>query len=219
VWPRVRQCAAPERAINSARGYRQANFKGSSCVSGERGDSSMRRLLVAAALVLTPLTLSACATETYYQAQTERGGYGYAENRIEANRYRVSFRGNSLTDRETVENYLIFRAAELTLQQGYDYFVVADRGTHERNSLRSYGPYYPGFAPNYWFYTRRGLWRPFYDPFFDEPRAYEEITRYEASAEIAMFHGQKPGSNANAFDAHEVVANLQSKVTRAPPAT
>ena len=106
--------------------------------------------------------------------------------------------------------------AELTVEKGYDYFIVADRGTHAHSRLESYGPYYPGFAPNYWFFTRRGVWRPFYDPFFDEPRSYEEVTRFEASAEIAMFHGRKPADNASAFDAHDVVSNLQSKVH--PPA-
>ena len=39
----------------------------------------------------------------------------------------VTFAGNSVTDRDTVERYLLFRAAELTVQNGGDYFVFADR--------------------------------------------------------------------------------------------
>ena len=174
----------------------------------------MRSLLAAMALTLA---LGACATETPYQPRTQRGGFGYAESQIESNRFRVSFSGNSLTDRETVENYLLFRAAELTVQRGYDYFVVADRGVQGHSQLRSMGPYHVGFAPEYWYFTRRG-WMPFYDPFFDEPQSYEQVTRYEASSEIAMFHGSKPADNPNAFDAREVVSNLQAKVTR-PPAS
>jgi hypothetical protein len=170
--------------------------------------------IVLAALTLT--LLAACATATPYQARAERAGYGYSDSQIESNRYRVSFRGNTLTDRETVENYLLFRAAELTVQNGYDYFIVADRGTQRHSQLRSTGSYYQGFAPYYWYRTRRG-WLPFYDPFFDQPQSYQEIEQYEASAEIAMFHGHKPTENANAFDAREVVANLQGKVTRPPP--
>ena len=46
-----------------------------------------------------------------------------------ANRFLVSFSGNSVTSRDTVERYLFFRAAELTLQNGYDYFLMADRDT------------------------------------------------------------------------------------------
>ena len=175
----------------------------------------MRLFLAAVAL---GLGLAACATETPYQPIVERGGYGYSENQIESNRYRVSFRGNSLTERETVENYLLFRAAELTQQRGFDYFIVADRGVQGHSELRSMGPYRAGFAPNYWFFTRRG-WLPFYDPFFDQPASYREITRFEASAEIAMFHGQKPAENANAFDARDVVANLGPRVHTPVPAS
>ncbi len=144
-----------------------------------------------------------------------RGGYGYSEHQIESNRYRVQFQGNSLTDRETVENYLLYRAAELTVEHGYDYFIVADRGVHGQSHLSPVGGYYPAFAPNYWYFTRRG-WMPFYDPFFDSPMAYREITRYEASAEIAMFHGAKPADNASAFNAREVADNLRDRVTRPP---
>jgi hypothetical protein len=52
-------------------------------------------------------------------------------------------------------------------------------------------------------------------PVFDEP-SYREVTRYEAIAEIAMFNGVKPANDANAFNAREVQANLQGRVTRPP---
>ena len=45
-------------------------------------------------------------------------GYGFSEQRIEDDRYRITFRGNSSTSRETVENSLLYRAAELTVQTG-----------------------------------------------------------------------------------------------------
>src|SRR3546814_19669289 len=62
-------------------------------------------------------------------------GYGHAVQQIESDRFRVSFAGNSLTDRRTVENYLLYRAAELTLAQGKDHFVVVSRET-DRKSTR-----------------------------------------------------------------------------------
>src|SRR5918995_6473317 len=81
----------------------------------------------APALVLG-LLIAACAggPTPYQQAQD---GYGYSEQRIEENRYRVSFAGNSATTRQTVEDYLLYRAAELTVQTGHDWFEVADRST------------------------------------------------------------------------------------------
>jgi hypothetical protein len=46
--------------------------------------------------------------------QFDSSSRGYSEQQIENNRFRVQFAGNSLTDRKTVETYLLYRAAELT---------------------------------------------------------------------------------------------------------
>jgi hypothetical protein len=173
----------------------------------------MRTLLLALAVG----ALSACATQTAYQpASPQTEGYGYHEQTIEANRVRISFRGNSLTDRETVENYLLFRAAEITLAQGKDYFVIADRDTQSNSRLVATDFDRSRFG--YRFFSRRHGWAPFYDPFWDDPSAYREVTRYEAFAEITMASGRKPADNPNAFDAHEVQANLQGHIVRPPPA-
>ncbi len=172
----------------------------------------MRMLALAAVAGL----LAACATATPYQP-TETAGYGFQEQTIESNRVRITFRGNSLTDRETVETYLLYRAAEVTLQSGKDYFVIADRDTEEHSRLQEdgFGRGRYGFA--YYAYRPRWGWSPWYDPFWDEPSRYREVTRYEAIAEIAMFNGRKPANDANAFDAREVQANLQGRVVRPPP--
>jgi hypothetical protein len=181
----------------------------------------MRRFLL---LALT-LLLAACATSTAtpYQPRGE-SGYGYSEQAIEANRLRLSFRGNSLTERDTVETYLLFRAAEVTVERGYDYFVTTQRAT-DRDSYLRRDPayYYPSFRPTYWYHARRFGWRPYYDPmfadpFWNSPYAYQEITRYEAIAEITMMRGRKPASDADAYDAREVIENLAPHVQRpAPP--
>lgn len=172
----------------------------------------MRMLLIAAVAGL----LTACATATPYQpAANDR--YGFQEQQIEGNRVRITFRGNSLTDRETVENYLLYRAAEVTLQSGKDYFIVASRDTDEHTRLQGMGRY-PRFAFDYWYFSPRHGWGPWNDPFWDEPMSYREVTRYEATAEIAMFTGPKPQNDANAFDAREVQTNLQGHIVR-PPAS
>lgn len=159
--------------------------------------------------------LAACATPTPYQPATDN--YGFHEQQIEGNRYRITFSGNSLTERETVENYLLYRAAELTLERGMDYFIVANRDTEEHSRLQATNPR-PYFPFDYWYYSPRRGWSPWYDPFWNEPNSYREVTRYEAVAEIAMFRGQKPADNPDAFDAREVQANLQGRIMR-PPAT
>jgi len=174
----------------------------------------MRIFMAMAALWL----LAACATQTPYQpaAGTGSNAYGFQEQRIEENRVRITFRGNTLTNRETVENYLLYRAAEVTVQSGRDYFIVANRDTDERTRLQ--GSPTPRFGFDYWYYSPRRGWGPWYDPFWNDPVSYREVTRYEAMAEIAMFSGRKPADNADAFDAREVMTNLQGRIVR-PPAT
>ena len=85
--------------------------------------------------------LAACATPTPYQPNVpgQQTSGGYSELRLEQNRFRVTFTGNSLTSRETVEAYLLFRAAELTTQQGYDWFSIVDRHTDRDARILSRG--------------------------------------------------------------------------------
>ena len=169
----------------------------------------MRRFAIAAALLL-----SACATATPYQPQ-DRDGYGFSEQRLENNRFRIEFHGNSVTARAQVEDAMLYRAAELTLQSGYDYFVVVTRGTDKRTQIYADGPYYSPFYTGR-FYSRRFGWRPLYDPFYDDPLNYTEVTRYEAEGEIAMYKGAKPAGDAKAFDARQVQQNLAGKVVPPP---
>ena len=165
--------------------------------------------LGAAALLL----LAACATATPYGPASQGGGYGFSDQRIESNRFRITFRGNSSTPRETVENSLLYRAAELTVDQGYDYFVVIENDTEADTSFR--GSSYPAF------YGRYGYGYPFHRPFYSFPYyAYgfgwgypydsyvREVTRYSAVAFVAMHKGDKPEANPNAFNAREVLDNL-----------
>ena len=92
------------------------------------------------------LLLAACAVPTPYQAAD--GGYGYRDQQIEDKRYRVTFEGNSLTERSDVQNFLLYRAAELTVQNGYDYFTVVDRDLERSTRYYSSGYvddfYFPG---------------------------------------------------------------------------
>ena len=60
------------------------------------------------------LGLAGCADAPVYAPQTSPRSTGYADKQLAENRYRVSFRGNSATGRETVEDYPLRRAAEVT---------------------------------------------------------------------------------------------------------
>lgn len=168
------------------------------------------------------LLLAACATATPYGPAEQGGGYGFSEQQIEQNRFRITFRGNSSTSRETVENSLLYRAAELTVQQGFDYFVVVENDTEESTSYRgsAYPAFYGRYGYGYPFHHGYGAF-PYYAYGFGWGYPYDtyarEITRYSAVAFVTMHQGDKPGDNSQAFDAREVMKNLGPYVLGAPP--
>ncbi|NQY12279.1 MAG: hypothetical protein HRT81_00260 [Henriciella sp.] len=176
--------------------------------------------------------LGACATATPYQAATS-GSKGYANQQIESDRWNISFAGNSLTDRKTVETYLLYRAAELTDLEGYDYFRVVQRETDENRRLVAtgfYDPFYSHFHCDYRFYGRRGRLagypRGWYarraafhgpfgyrDPFWYDDWDVREVVRYEATSEIIMGRGETP-DDPSFFNADEVLMNLSGRIVR-----
>ncbi len=69
------------------------------------------------------LILVACATT--YQPKSFSGGY--SETQLDPTTARVTFEGNGYSNRSTVESYLIYRAAEITVDRGFDWFTVNER--------------------------------------------------------------------------------------------
>lgn len=169
-------------------------------------------LPIVAALAL----VGACATSTPYQAASP-SDRGYSNQQIENDRWLVSFSGNSLTNRQTVETYLLYRAAELTAQSGYDHFRMVRRATDADSSFVPVGGSYGHFAPYYRYYGHHGrlLYPSYYrhDPFWHSAPDYREVTRFEASAEILMGRGPKPDDPAY-FSADEVLMNLSGQILR-----
>lgn len=153
------------------------------------------------------LLLAACGSPTPYQPVFD--GYGYTEQRLEPNRFRVTFSGNSLTGRQTVENYLLFRAAEVTLISGNDHFVVVERDTERSTTYYSdfYGPGVFGGFSTY----RSGIG---FGGFTTGTTRSSD--RYTAQAYIVVYPGPKPPDDPNAYDARAVMENLSSRIVRAP---
>lgn len=173
-------------------------------------------ILMTAAVLL----LAACATPTPFEpVGVSHGNGGYSEQRIEDDRYRVMFTGNSFTSRARVENFLLYRAAQLTLQQGYDGFTMVTRQTDpnvQTSVTRTPGFGALGYWGPSWRYRRGGFgwssWDPWVgSPFWSDDVDVSTVTSYEASAEILMFRGQEPGE-PNTFDARQVIENLRAAV-------
>ena len=76
---------------------------------------------------LMSLALAACATAPApYGPALKANGAGYTDTRIEADRYRVMYRARS-GSAARASDFALRRAAELTLQSGYDWFTVTQR--------------------------------------------------------------------------------------------
>jgi hypothetical protein len=145
--------------------------------------------------------LVACAGPTPYQRLIE--GRGYHEEQLDASRFRVSFFGNARTSPETIENYVLFRAAELTLESKGDYFIVLDQGegrlaTVTPNSLERPQQEYEG---------EDGA----QDPIFETVAtgSVRPVVSHQATLVIEVHTGPRPADQLNAFGASELKDRLK----------
>lgn len=161
----------------------------------------MSRLL---ALLLT-LGMSACATLTSYQPVT--GGYGYSEQKLDTDRYRVSFAGSAATPKQTVENYLLFRAAELTLVNGGEHFIVSNSTMQaEGDNSPSIGIGLGGFR----FGGSGGLGIGV----GTSTSAGGERIAWRGQADILIRKGPKPEGATDAYNPRELINNLDPLIQR-----
>jgi hypothetical protein len=177
----------------------------------------MRRTASVLGVVLAlSLGLAACETATPYQplAAGNAVSGGFTDQKLDDTHYRVVFQGNSATSREQVENYLLYRAAELTVNQGFDWFEMVDRRTNNQGYayVVPQGPYY--WSP-YWRFWGQWGWND-WDPYWGGPWGYDvqTVDRYQAIAEIGLGHGHKSTDNARALDARSVMQNLGPQIVK-----
>ncbi len=99
-------------------------------------------LLRISCLVALITSLNACGD---YQQMEEYGGIpfgGYTDTRINQNTAIVTFRGNIFQPQSEIRTLLINRCAEVTLANGYDYFVVTSITSSPVNvNLHEYSTY------------------------------------------------------------------------------
>jgi len=81
-------------------------------------------------IAISALLIQGCATS--YQGSGFSGGY--SETQLDENVFNVSFRGNGYTGRERVADFTLLRSAELTLNNGFQYFAIIDANSYTSNS-------------------------------------------------------------------------------------
>jgi hypothetical protein len=70
---------------------------------------------------------------TSYQSSGATGGY--AETKLSDRSYQIRFEGNGYTSNSRVSVFILRRAAELTLEQGFRYFVFGGQQTQTSHSM------------------------------------------------------------------------------------
>ncbi|RJS92944.1 hypothetical protein [Salinisphaera sp. Q1T1-3] len=152
------------------------------------------------AVSLLGLLLSACASGPAYRPAPQPGDYGYRDTMLTSEQFRVSFSGSDGTARETVENFALFRAADVALSQGAERFRVVSRDTSPITAYNDFGPsanvgYGYGFGAPYWGtgigYSTGGR---------SETR-YETVLMIQIGPDV-------PDDGPNVYDASQIKHNL-----------
>ena len=180
------------------------------------GLSYIRHPAFAVVLVAGLAAIAACETFPIYRPRAAGEVVGYTDTQLAANRYRVKFSGGTGAQREQVEDYLLRRAAEVTLQAGYGYFVFDTRSTEAttfyRTAFDTWGPRYtPRIGVRPWFGPGPGI-HPWYWSSWPYPPGWDgdviPVTRYSAYAEIVMLTAGQASGDPYAIPAREVLDRL-----------
>ena len=186
-----------------------------------------------ASVTLAVALLASCVTGPEYKPRAEGESVGYTDLQLSPTRYRVTYSGNSSIRRENVENYLLRRAAELTLAAGYSHFAFDQRDTEARTYYRetfsSFDPAfgYPYFGPRafYWsswpYYPPYGAFGPYGHGYggYGFGNDLRPVTSYSAYSEIVMLTTEQTAGNPDAIDAQFILRQLTPPPIAAAPST
>jgi hypothetical protein len=173
------------------------------------------RIFALAIVALAGLATS-CATDSYHAYEA---GEGYSEERLSETSWRVSFVGATVESQSSVEEQLLRRSAELSVQSGYEWFTPSAETGQADEAVVVTGVRAPAAVAD----SADVVWRPRWrrrsasrwtdwDPqgaaartavaASPAPQAGNDV-RLSASAEITMGRGPPP---AGAVDARAVLA-------------
>lgn len=88
-------------------------------------------------LILSIVFFMGCATG--YNQTGFKGGY--SETQVDVNVYEVTFVGNGYTSIEQASDFNLLRCSELTIANGYNYFVIRSQGDRSNQvyMMNNYG--------------------------------------------------------------------------------
>jgi hypothetical protein len=176
-----------------------SDLKRSDGMTSLRRGGRVRAYLVSLALIGAGSSAGCLAI---YQA--ERGtDNGYSETRLNDDTFNVVYTGYPSTKPDRREAFLLYRCAQLTVQQGYENFVIlqVEPHRHPANDVSDGNESFPT-APREALSIRGGA---------ITSRTLNDHTRYRSHAFIKMFHGSKADVPVS-YNAKEVMAHLRVSV-------
>ena len=158
------------------------------------------------------------------QLESREASEGFAVIDTEDELKEVTFSGRQFGGRDEVEGYLLYRAALLTTQNGFGWFVLRHlpgEGGPDVHPLRltpSFGAAYGHWQPHWNYYLKGVGWQPWHPEwgvrFWADEVNPKEVERYEAHAMIKMEHEFMPSDAGMSFDANRVVRDLGPRFSR-----
>lgn len=159
----------------------------------------MRLFLIPLALAAS---LAACSSGPTSYGPADGSDRGYSQTRIEQDRYRIRFAAGADMDFDEVELMALRRAAEVTLEQGADWFLVTNRQSsgNDRNPVGVSTGVSVSSGSRGWSSRGAGIGLR-----FDAAAGEKSV-----SLEILVRSGPRP-SDGRAYDAREVLANAAER--------
>ncbi|MGI1679060.1 MAG: hypothetical protein K6L75_10035 [Cellvibrionaceae bacterium] len=159
-------------------------------------------------VVMLTMALVACSSRPVYSPAEKSGNVGFYESKLTNDRYRVTFIGYPSTSGDDVQNFVLLRAAELTLHNNFDWFKIVNRSLTEK-SKNNEPSFSIGLSSGCYPFGCRSIGSRFYSGLRVDSENYSD--RYKATIEILMGSG-KPEDPSKVYDAKELEKNLKAPI-------
>ena len=163
-----------------------------------------------AAAAILALGLAACRTADHAPSVVDVTLAGaVSDQRLDDTHFRLVFVGRDISSRRQVDEYLLYRAAELATVQGYGWFEMAGRRAHNAGGAHASQGFW---RPSWTVKTRPGV-----GPWAARPWGAYDIERfesYQASVEVVVGRGARPANDPWAYDAVAVMKMLDVQAAR-----
>lgn len=175
------------------------------------------KLLIAATVIFGASACAPLATSgVQYQPRNASGDFAALDS--EEGLREVTITGTQFESQEEQEGRLLYKAASLTKQNGFDWFALrhlpgeGGPDVHPPRRAPSFGANYGHWQPH-WTYYVTGLgwqpWRPEWGVrFWAADIDLKAVERFEVHAMIKMGHRSSPSTAGLNFDASRILQDL-----------